>query len=425
LRTRARLQIKRYGRYLVALLVLVATGTAAGFYILLQQRLPNPFRSSYAINGAFSTAAAVVPGLGEPVNVAGVHVGQITGTSLRSGQAIVHMQIDPSKISHLYRDAHADLVPNTPLMDMQVDMWPGDPSAGELPSGSTIPVAQTITPAAADDLLDSLDTDTRTWFVSTITELNEATAGRGRDIRALLRALGPTSEQLREVGDLLAARRHQLARIVHNLGVLSAAASEKDAQLATFVRAADKTIGALASQDVALRNSIAQLPGTLSTTRSTLADLTGFANALGPTATALLPTARNLPTTLRDTRTLLRGAALLPLGRIRSFVDAVRPLAAVLPALASDLTAEVPELTASFKVLTYGANELAYDPGGRNPGFLYWFAWFAHNSDSFISTSDANGPVWRTLLLATCPGLKSLSVGPLLEQLLGTTFGCK
>ena len=108
----------------------------------------------------------------------------------------------------------------------------------------------------------------------------------------------------------------------------------------------------------------------------------------------------------------------------RPFVDAVRPVAAQLPALTSDLNAEVPELTNSFKVLTYAGNELAFNPGGTNPGFLYWFAWFVHNSDSFISTSDANGPVWRTLLVASCTGLGSLSVGPLIEQLLGSTFGC-
>jgi phospholipid/cholesterol/gamma-HCH transport system substrate-binding protein len=424
MRRRTTLQIRRYGRYFVALLVLIAAGTAAGFYILLQQRLPNPFRSSYAVDAAFSSASAVVPGLGEPVNVAGVRVGEITGTSLRGGQAVIHMRIDPSKIARLYRNAHADLVPNTPLMDMQVDVWPGDPSAGALPRGATIPVAQTTTPAAADDLLDALDTDTRTWLVSLITSLDQATAGRGKDLRAVLRALGPTSAQLREVGDLLAARRSQLARIVHNLGVLSTAASQKDAQLGMFIRAADRTVGALAGQDAALRDSIAQLPGTLSTTRNTLGDLAGFAGALGPASTALVPTARSLPGTLRDTRTLLKSAALLPLDRIRSFVGAVRPLAPTLPPLISDLRQEVPALTSSFKVLDYATNELAYDPGGRNPGFLYWFAWFAHNSDSFISTSDANGPAWRLLLLATCPALKSFTAGALLEQILGTTFGC-
>jgi phospholipid/cholesterol/gamma-HCH transport system substrate-binding protein len=422
---RTALQIRRYGRSFAILLGLMVLGTAAGFYILLQQRLPNPFQTFYLVNGAFPSAAAVAPGLGEPVNVAGVHVGEITGTTLLDGQGVIHMEIDPSKMPHLYRDAHADLVPNTPLKDMQVNITPGRASTGVLPAGGTIPVAQTTSPVDSDDLLDSLDTDTRTWFTSLITELNEGTAGRGQDIRRLLMNLGPTAVQLRQIGDLLAGRRHELASLVHNLGVLSRATSAKDAQLATVVRAGNTTVQALAGQNVALQTSITRLPGTLATARTTLGDLIPFAGQLAPTATALIPTARRLPSTLRDSRTLFEGAALLPLNQIRPFVNAVIPLAGELPPLASNLRVAVPALIKSFKVLAYVTNEVAYNPGGKNPGFLYWLAWFAHNADSFISNSDANGPAWRTTILATCAGLKSFSFGPLVETLLGTTFGCK
>jgi phospholipid/cholesterol/gamma-HCH transport system substrate-binding protein len=421
---RTALQIRRYGRHLAILIVLIAIGTACGFFILLKQRLANPFQAFYSVSAAFPTAAAVVPGLGEPVNVAGVRVGQITGTSLQNGQGVVHMQIDPGKIPKLYRDAHASLVPNTPLMDMQVDIAPGTPSAGTLAHGATIPASETTTPVGADDLLNSLDSDTRTWFTSLITELNQGTAGRGKDIRALFSTLGPTSAQLRQVTDLLGARRHQLAHIVHNLGVVAKATSQKDAQLGTVVRAGNATVQALASQDVALRTAIGQLPSTLQTTSKTLGDVGTFSNALGPTATALVPSARKLPSTLRDTKTLFQGAALLPLDQIPPFVKAVIPLANQLSPLTNDLKQAVPALIDSFKVLAYVTNEAAYNGGGKNPGFLYWTGWFAHNANSFISNSDANGPVWRTLLLLTCPGLKSFSFGPIVEQVLGTNFGC-
>jgi phospholipid/cholesterol/gamma-HCH transport system substrate-binding protein len=417
-------QVRRYGRSVVILLLLIVVGSAAGFYILLQQRLPNPFQSFYHVDAAFPTAAAVVPGLGEPVNVAGVHVGEIVGTSLKGGQAIVHMEIDPSKIPQLYRDAHAELVANTPLKDMQVNISPGSRAAGVLPHGTTIPASQTTSPIDADELLSALDGDTRTWFTSLITDLNGGVQGRGRDIRALLANLGPTAEQLRQITDLLAARRHELALLVHNLAVVTKATSAKDRQLATVVRAGDQTVAALASQDVALRTSIEQLPPTLATTQTTLTDLGTFANALGPTATALIPTAQRLPATLRDTQTLFQAALLLPQQQITAFENAVLPLAQQLPSLQQNLDKAVPALTDSFKVLTYTSNELAFVPGGRNPGFLYWLAWFAHNSNSFISNADANGPVWRALLLTTCPSFKGFTFGPLLTSLLGTKFGC-
>jgi phospholipid/cholesterol/gamma-HCH transport system substrate-binding protein len=424
LRSRLVLQIRRYGRYFAILIVLALLGTAAGFFILLNQRLPNPFQSYYSVNAAFPTVDAVQPGLGEPVNVAGVRVGQITGTTLENGQGVLHMSIDPTKLKHVFRDARADLIPNTPLKDMQVNIFPGTAAAGVLPAGATISLSQTTSPVDADDLLAALDTDTRTYFTSLIANLSGGTAGRARDLRALFTAVGPTTSQLRQIGDLLAARRHALAQVVHNLGVLTRATSQKDAQLRTAVRAGDVTVRALASQDVALRQSITRLPGTLATARSTLTDVGTLANALGPTATALLPTARRLPATLRDAGTLFEGAALLPLKQIPPFVKAVLPLAGQLPPLAHDLTAALPPLITSFKLLAYTTNELAYNPGGKNPGFLYWTSWFAHNSDSFLSTADAHGPVWRGIVIVACGGLKGSPVGPLFQLMLGTSFGC-
>ncbi len=422
--TRARVQIRRYGRHFAALMTLVVLGSACGFFILLNQRLPSPFQSYYSLNAAFPSATAVVSGLGEPVNVAGVRVGQITGTELRDGQAIVHMSIDPSKLPRVYRGAHAALVPNTPLKDMQVDIVPGQPGSGALPDGATIPAGDTLVPIDSDELLDSLDTDTRTWLAGLLTSVGQATAGRGQDIRNLLQALGPTSSELRQLGDLLVARQGQISQLVHNLGELTQAASTKDGQLRTVVQAGDQTIKAMAAQDAALRQSVSHLPGTLQSARTTLADVVPFANALGPAARALEPTARTLPSTLANTNTLLQGAALLPLHQIQPFVKASLPVARLLPPLAANLKPEIPELIDSFKVLAYSTNELAYNPGHGNSGFLYWLAWFAHNSDSFISTSDANGPVWRSLFVTSCQSLKDLPSGPILETVLGTKFNC-
>ena len=417
-------QIRRYGRHFLTLLALVLVGGACGVFILLNQRLPNPFQRNYAVNAAFPSAAAVVPGLGEPVNVAGVRVGQISGVTLQQGVAVIHMEIDPTKVRTMYRDATANLVPRTPLKDMEVDIEPGQPSAGALPAGATIGVGQTLSPTDADELLSALDTDTRTWFESLITSAGQGLSGRGGDLRRLFQTLGPTTAQLQQVSGLLAQRHLELAHIVHNFGRLLTAVNQKSAQLRQVVQAGDITLRAFANQNQALQQSIVALPPTLQTTRTTLGDAVAFANALGPTATALLPSVRAAPATLRDLHTLFQSAALLPLQQIPGFVDATQPLTQDLPVLEGKLKVEVPALTAAFKVLTYATNEITYNPGGRNPGFLYWLAWFAHNSNSFISNSDANGPVWRTLFVTSCKALKSLTVGALLQQVLGNTFGC-
>jgi phospholipid/cholesterol/gamma-HCH transport system substrate-binding protein len=421
---RFKLQLKRYGRYFAVLVVLWAIGLAAGGYIVINQRFPNPFASFVKVNGAFQTAAGVVPGLGEPVNVAGVNVGEITGTSLSGGQGIIHMELKPGQLPpphRLFRNASAVLFPNTPLKDMEIDIDPGTPNAGVMPQGGTIPVGQTSVPVDSDELLNALDLDTRTWFSSLITSINEGTTGRGQDLKHLLQNLGPTSQQLRQIGDLLAARRHELAQIVHNLGTLTKAVSAKDGQLQTVVRAGNQTIGALANQNVALSQAIARLPGTLQQTRTTLADSTTFANALGPTASALVPVARRLPSTLKNSQTLFQGAALLPLNKIPAFVNAVIPLAKQLPPVESNLKVELPSLISSFKVLGSVTNETAYVPGHGNPGFLYWLGWFAHDADSFLSTRDVNGGAWRGLTLISCNDLTS-TLGVVLKQVFGSNL---
>jgi phospholipid/cholesterol/gamma-HCH transport system substrate-binding protein len=418
---RLKIQLRRYGAYAAMVVLVAVIGTAAGFYILLQERLPSPFTNYYTLNGSFSTVNAVVPGLGEPVNVAGVHVGEIAGVTLHNGHGILQLDIDPSVLPHVYSDAAAALVPNTPLKDMELNIIPGHRSAGVLASGSTIPVAETTTPIDSDELLNALDADTRAWFTSLVTDLHTGTQGRGTELNRLLRALGPTTVDVRQIGDELAARRHQLSDLVHNLGILSRAAASQNGNLQTVANAGDKTLHAVAAQNVALGDAIRALPPTLASAQRTLADTATFANVLGPTATALEPTVRRLPSVLHELPTLFKGAALLPAKQAVPFVNAILPLANMVPPLARNLERGTPSLITSFKVLNYVVNELAYNPGGRNQGFLYWFAWFAHNSNSFLSTEDANGSLWRGMGVAPCSVLQETPLGPLLAQLLGTT----
>ncbi len=409
--SRTAIQVKRYGRSFLVVLALMVVGIGAGSYILIQQRLPNPFAHFYKINAAFPTAAAVVPGLGEPVDVAGVHVGEILGVQLHAGQGVVQMEIDPSKgVKQLYKNAYAVLTPTTPLDDMYIDINPGTKSAGVLPSGSTIAVSQTTSPTDSDELLDELDNDTRDWFTSLITALNTGTSGRGQDIKALLKTFGPTAQQTRTIADLLTRRRTELADLVHNVGQLSKGISVDDKQLGTLVDTSDTTVQALANQDTQLSRSLTELPTTLRQTRQTLSSLTGFANQLTPTSKALVPVARRLPITLKDARTLARAAALLPVNKIKAFESAFgTPLASDLASLTKGLNEDTPNLTQSFKGIEYITNELAYNPGNGNPGFLYWLAWFGHNVDSFVGNSDANGPDWRLLAETTCSSISDAS----------------
>ncbi len=419
-----RRQLQRYFRWLVVIGVLVVVATVSGGYILIQERLPNPLKARYELSAEFSATSGLNPGLGQPVNVAGVKVGTVTGSKLRDGLSVVSMEIDPKLLPHVYANARAVMQPNTPLKDLQVELYPGRHPAKVLPPGQSIPVGRTQSPIDADELLSALDGDTRDFFQILVTSGDVATAGRGRDMRALFQALGPTTAQVRQLGDAVAARRVQLARLIHNLAVLTDAAAGKDTELGQVVDAGNATLHSVVSEDVALRDSLTQLPPTLAAARASLHNGTRFANALGPTLDALMPTARRLRGTLAAAQPLVTQAEPILRDQVRPLVREAQPLAVDLAPTTSDLAQVTPDLISAFKVLNYVANELGYNPPGSDEGYLYWLAWFSHNAASVFSTGDAHGAMWRGLALFSCSSLADPRLAPVLGLLLGPVAGC-
>jgi len=224
--------IRKHGRWLSVIAFLMVMATVAGGYILTQQRLANPFADYYTVKAQFSATAGLNPGLGQAVNVAGVRVGTITSSQLQDGNATVTMQVKPDKLGHIFRDAHAVLVPNSPLKDMQVEMFPGTAAAGVARDGYVIPVARTAPPIDSDELTAALDGDTRSFFQVLVNGVDHGLDGRAADLQGILKTLRPTARDLRRVTGAMAGRRRELRRLVHSMAVLTTATAAKDTQLA-------------------------------------------------------------------------------------------------------------------------------------------------------------------------------------------------
>lgn len=410
-----------YGPFLVMIILLGGAGIAASMYTLLHERLSPPFTDTYRVRAEFTAADGIVSGLGQPVDVVGVKVGQITGATLQNGHAVVTMQLDRGVLPQVYANATASLEPVTPLDDMELNLNPGGPPAPGLAPGATIPVGQTAAPAQLSDLLSTLDGDTRAFLTSLITSLGEGTLGRGADIRRILNTLGPTTHEVAKISQALAGRRTALADLVHNVAIVTRSAS-RDHVLNKVVVAGDETLHAVAAQQASLQQAIAQLPPTLAVTRATLTDLQPFAQKLTPTLDALSPAVRQLPATLRQLTPFARETTSALKNDIRPLVRAAQPLVRPLQPAVANLTAETPSLSGSFQALEYFFNELAYNPNqGDNQGFLFWLDWAAHNLDSAFGFGDANGGLGRAAILANCYGLASL---PALQKSLGLVGAC-
>lgn len=414
--------IRTYGRFVAVIVGFAVIAIVSGGYILLQQRLQLPFQSRYTVAAEFPTSEALTPGLGQPANVAGVKVGQITSATLRNGRSVVKMTIDPGKLRHVYANATATLFANTPLQDMEINISPGGPPAPLLKDGAVIPLANTQVPISSDQLLHSLDADTRDYFTALVAGIGGGLKDRGMDLRALLRSLGPTSRQVRELADALAARRVQLTRLVHNLSVLAVAAGRKDNQIARIVTAGNATLASLSAQDQALSQSLGLLPGTLAAARRSLGHAAAFADQLGPTLAALRPTAQGLPQALRSGRRLVDTAEPVVRRQVRPLIAAAKPVLADLLPTVNDLNAATPDVANAALVVQYLANELLHVPAGSSHSYLFWLAWFAHNGNSNASTGDANGSSLRGIFQVSC---SSLSAQPALQTLFSLFAGVK
>ena len=95
------------------------------------------------------------------MRIAGVNVGQVTSIKREGNTGLVTMEIE-SKGPPIHEDAtHEDPPPDLPRRQLVRRTAARQPSLADLPSGSTIPIAQTADPVQLDQVLDALNTDTR------------------------------------------------------------------------------------------------------------------------------------------------------------------------------------------------------------------------------------------------------------------------
>lgn len=408
-----------YVRFLAVFALLGSLGLAASVYVLFEERAALPFRDVYSVRVEFSAADGVIEGVGQPVNVAGVKVGQVTKVGLAGGRAVVTLEIDRGKVPHVYPDARAILEPITPLEDMQIALNPGT-HGRPLGAHDVIPVARTRPPVPAAELLSTLDDDTRTYLASLLSAVSQGTAGRAADIRAVLRALGPTVADAGRITRALDARRAGLARLVHNLGAVARAASQ-DRQLAQVVLAGNATLSSIAAEDAPLRSAISQFPATLRVARSTLGHIRPFAAELAPTLTSLLPALRRLPHTLAVLRPFAALGTTTVRRDVRPLVRSAQPLLAAAGPAVRLLATATPGLTSAARSLTYLFDEMAYNPPGDDEGFLFWIAWAGHNFNSLFDGADAHGNLGRAIVFASCNGIQA---NPTVQKLIGVVGLC-
>jgi len=410
-------QIQKYFRPFIAIIGLMVIATAVSGVILTQQRLRFPFISPTPIKmfAELDNAQSVTPGQGQTVQVAGVKIGDIGEAKLRDGRAIVRLDIDPKFDDVIHTDARATLRPRTGLKDMYIQVYPGSQDAPLAKKDFTIPISRTMTDVDLDEILSSLDADTRDYLELFINGAGEGLKGRGQDLAEVFRRFKPTFRDLGRVNRAVAQEKEALKTSIDSLAEITTELNRRPQQLTRLVDTSASTFEAFASEDQNLRRTIRLLPGTLDQAQQTLDAVEPFADQLGPTARRLVPAFQALDEANEAVRPLGREATPIVRDQIRPFVRSARPLVRDLRPAAQGLSSTFPDLNRSLKVFNTFFNLLAYNDKGREPkekadrdeGYLFWLAWVSHQGINLHNIDDANGPLRPIFLTGTCTTLKA------------------
>jgi phospholipid/cholesterol/gamma-HCH transport system substrate-binding protein len=396
-------------RDLVAVIVLVVAALAATLVIISQQKaaLPGwvPFfgQDFFELKAEFLPAQAVTPGQGQSIDIAGIQVGKVGNVNLENGRAVVRMDIKPKYAPLIHPDASLLLRPKTGLADMVIEMDPGT-SGPEIKEGSTVPLADTKPQVNSDEILATVDADTRNYLTLLLDGGARGLGGtrKGEQLSAALRRLEPTTRDIARINTAVATRRRNLARVIHNFGLLARELSLHDQQLGRFVDSSDAVFASFAHQQAALRASLRELPSTLQATQGGLGSADRLAIQLRRSLPALIPSAAALKPGLQATQRLFRDTLPPIRDQIRPFTRQVRTPVRHLAEGGKPLGQSLTGLKTALGSLNYGLNELAYNPNPSIGNYLFYLGWLNHNLNGVYLNQDANGPLRRGLIAASC-----------------------
>jgi phospholipid/cholesterol/gamma-HCH transport system substrate-binding protein len=401
--------IREHLRDFVAVAVLLLLGLVITGLILSQQQQPYPSwvpflgDDRFELRAEFETAQAVTPGQGQTVNIAGVKAGDISEVELEDGRAVVTMLVDQKYAPLINTDATMLLRPRTGLQDMSVEVDVGD-SGEPVSEGEVIPVSQTEPNVQPDQILASLDGDTRAYLQLLIQGGSEGLGSRakGIELSAGLRRFEPLGRYLAQIGDALVERRRNIASVITSLRELGLELGRTDVRLSDWVSSQNSAIGAFADQEASLRQTLAEFPSALRETRTALRSGNRLALELGPASRALIPAARAFAPAQRSLQGFFTSTTGPIRDQIRPFTTQVQPTVEHVKQAAEPLAATTTGLARSVADLNRLFNGLSYNPPGPVEGYLFWIAWLNHNQNNAFMTQDSEGPLLRGSVLQAC-----------------------
>lgn len=375
---RVTLEIKRAAVPFVAWIALCVCAALALGWVLTNEVFQAPWKSYTYIRAAFGSVKGVLPGQQE-VRLAGVRVGVIESESLVHGIPVLTLAVE-QKYGPVYRNAHLELRPQTPLDDMYVSLWRGTSSAGPLPAGAILPLWQTGEPVDAGDVLQAFNASTRTELRNLLVGFGKGMGDGGASLNAAFAQAVPFLDVARQVATEIAVRRGRLAQLVSLTGQLTGAIGERDRQLTGLIRSSDSVLAMLARQDVPFGPMLHALPATLTALQTAFTNVGQARTMLDPALVALRPAAQALDPALSALSTI--SGELRPAARaLDPAVTSLVPLAGSLPPLSRGLASSLGTLRPQVPDFSLVTRQLAVCQRAYRDFFIHTLSLFKLNDN--------------------------------------------
>ena len=251
----------------------------------------------YRITVAFPSATQLAKEA--DVRISGVRVGRVKTLepNEQTGLTDTVLEID-SRYAPIPKDSRAILRQKSLLGETYVEMSPGTRSSGILHDGGTLPQGQVADTVELDEILRSLDPETRARFSQWFDQAGVAAQNNAEPLNDALALLTPFAEDTDTVLKVLRQQSDATQRFVRDTGYVFDALTERKGQLRGLIRNSNRTWEAIASRDEQFADTFRVLPTFLREGRATTERLTRFADNTNPLIDQLRPAAREISPTL-------------------------------------------------------------------------------------------------------------------------------
>jgi phospholipid/cholesterol/gamma-HCH transport system substrate-binding protein len=305
-----------------------------------------PFTRPFELQAVFQNAPPIQTN--SAVRIAGVEVGKVSKVESLGGDSPgvrVTMKLKDEALP-IHKDAQVELRERIFLEgNVFMNIKPGTSDAPEVEDGDTIPATQTSAPVQLDQVLGTLQANTRKDLQDLLVGYGDALNGQPQpgedddqdpDVKgetagqALNQSLQYAPDALRQSAIVnqatLGSELHDISKLIAGQQKVTAALSSREGSLKDLLSNWNITTTALAAQESDLSATVRELPKVLEAARPALDNLNAAFPATRAWALEMIPGVRETPATLKagfpwvaQTRALLRPSEL------QGLVDDLQP----------------------------------------------------------------------------------------------------